>query len=162
MPAPEVEERRLLDPAAIEGQRAARMEAAALGDEGGVRRLALQDRARATRALGDLRRFGRRQDADQRPGVRVARVVDDGLGGADLQDLAQVHDRDAVGDDPGQREVVGDEEVGQAALLAQVEHQREQLGADGDVEHRDWLVGDHERRPQHQRPGDDDALALAA
>ncbi len=162
MTAAEVEERRLLDAAAIEGQRAARMEAAARGDGGGVGRLALQDRPRAARAFGDLRRLGRRQHADERPRVRVARIVDDRRGRADLQDLAQVHDRDAVGDDPGQREVVGDEQVGQAALLAQVEHQREQLGADGDVEHRDWLVGDHERRPEHERPGDDDPLALAA
>ena len=77
MAAAEVEERRLLDPAAIEGQRAARMEAAARRDEGGVGRLALQDRPCAARTLGDLRRLGRRQDADQRPGVRVARIVDD-------------------------------------------------------------------------------------
>ena len=88
--------------------------------------------------------------------------ADDRLGRADLHDLAEVHDRDPVGDDPGQRQVVGDEQVGQAALATQVEHQPQELGPDRDVEHRHRLVGDDDLRVHDQRTGDDDALALAA
>ena len=99
---------------------------------------------------------------DQRLGVRVARRPDDLLRRPDLHDLAEVHDGDPVGDDPGDRQVVGDEQVGQAPLAPQVEHQAQELGADRDVEHRDRLVGDDELRVHDQRPGDDDPLALAA
>ena len=94
--------------------------------------------------------------------VRVARRPDDALRRADLHDPAEVHHRDPVRDDPGDRQVVGDEQVGQAALAAQVEHQAQELGADRDVEHRHRLVRDDELRVHDERPGDDDALALAA
>ena len=57
---------------------------------------------------------------------------------------------------------MGDEQVGQAALATQVEHQPEQLGPDRDVEHRHRLVGDDDLRVHDQRAGDDHPLALAA
>ena len=159
--AAEVEQRRLLDRAPIERHRAARMEAAARRDVRGVGRLALEDRPRRARVPG-VGRIGRRRDRHERLGVRVARRADDRLGRPDLHDLAEVHDRDPVGDDPGQRQVVGDEQVGQPALAAQVEHQPQQLGPDRHVEHRDGLVGDDDLGIHDQRPGDDDPLALAA
>ena len=76
--------------------------------------------------------------------------------------LPEVHDRDAVGDHPRERQVVGDEQVRQVALGPQVEHQPQQLRPDRDVEHADGLVGDDQLRPEHEGAGDDDALALAA
>ena len=100
---------------------------------------------RSARVAGG-RRVGRGRDRHEGRGVRVARRADDRLGRADLHDLAEVHHRDPVGDDPGQRQVVGDEQVGQPALRAQVEHQPQQLGPDRDVEHRDRLVGDDDAR----------------
>ena len=57
---------------------------------------------------------------------------------------------------------MGDEQVREAALAPEVEHELEELGADRDVEHRDRLVGDDELRIHDERPGDDDALALPA
>ena len=51
---------------------------------------------------------------EQREGVRVDRVRVDLLGRADLDDLAEVHDRDPVGDVADHAEVVGDEDVGEA------------------------------------------------
>ena len=101
-------------------------------------------------------------DRDERLRVRVARRPDHLLRRPDLHDPAEVHDRDPVREDPRDRQVVGDEQVGQAALAAQVEHQPQQLGADRDVEHRDRLVGDDEVRVHDERAGDDDPLALAA
>ena len=88
------------------------------------------------------------------PGVQLA-----GLG--HLDDLAEVHHRDPVADALHHRQVVGDEQVGQAQLLLQIVQQVEDLGPDRDVQRRDRLIGDHESRVEDQRPGDVDPLPLA-
>ena len=46
--------------------------------------------------------------------------------------------------------------------LLQLDQQVDDLGADRDVERRDRLVADHQLRLQDHRPGDADALVLAA
>src|SRR5207247_413974 len=74
---------------------------------------------------------------------------------------AQVHDGDPVSNDPREREVVRDEQVCQVALLAQLEHQREDPGPQGDVEHRHRLVRDDETRIEHHRRRDRHPLTLA-
>ena len=81
---------------------------------------------------------------------------------AALDDLAEVHHGDLVAHMRDRGEVVGDEEVGDAELGLQVAQQVEDLRADRDVERRDRLVEHDELRRQRQRPGDGDALALAA
>ena len=60
------------------------------------------------------------------------------------------------------REVVGDEQVGQAELALQVVEQVQDLALDRHVERRDGLVADDEVGVDRERPGDADALALAA
>ena len=105
---------------------------------------------------------GRRRDRDQRLRVGVARRSDHRLRRPDLHDLAEVHHGDPVGDDPGERQVMGDEQVREPAFAPQVEHQPQQLGPDRDVEHRDRLVRHDELRVHHQGAGDDHALALPA
>ena len=80
----------------------------------------------------------------------------------DLDQLAGVQDRDPVRDVPHHRQVVGDEQVGEPELGLQVLQQVDDLGADRHVERRHRFVGDDEVGPQRQRPGDADALALAA
>ena len=110
----DVEQRRLLDAAAVERVRAARVEPAASRDVGRVRRLADEDRPPGALAL--RRRIRRRRDRHERLGVRVVRLADHLLGRPDLHDLAEVHHRDPVRDDPRERQVVGDEQVGQAEL----------------------------------------------
>ena len=84
------------------------------------------------------------------------------VGGAELDDLAEVHDRDPVGDVAHDAEVVRDEDVGEVELVLQVVEQVEHLRLDRDVERRDRLVGDDQLRVQRERAGDADALALAA
>ena len=79
-----------------------------------------------------------------------------------LDDLAEIHDRDAVGDVLHHREVVGDEDVGEAEAALQVLQQVDDLRLDRDVERRDRLVADDEARLDGERAGDADALALAA
>ena len=79
-----------------------------------------------------------------------------------LHDIALVDDGDAVRNVPHDREVVGDEQVGDAALLLQMAQQVEHLGADGHIQSRDGLVGNDELRLHDQGAGNADALALAA
>ena len=62
------------------------------------------------------------------------------LGGGGLDDPAQIHDHDAVGDVLDHREVVADEEVGQAQLVAQLHEEVQHLRLDRDVEGGDGLV----------------------
>ena len=65
--------------------------------------------------VGDVR-VRHRHGREQRAGVRVARRARTAsLGVGDLDDLAEVHHRDPVADVPHHRQVVGDEQVGQAA-----------------------------------------------
>src|SRR5262249_26130911 len=60
------------------------------------------------------------------------------------------------------REVVGDEEIGEAELLLEVHQEVDDLRLDRYVERRDRFVADDERGVEGERPGDADALALAA
>ena len=90
-------------------------------------------------------------------GLRVERVA---IG--DLDDPAEVHDRDPVADVLHHGEVVGDEQQREVELLLQLLEEVEHLGLHGDVESRHRLVGNDEVRLQDQGPGDADPLALAA
>ena len=60
------------------------------------------------------------------------------------------------------RQVVGDEDEGDAELALELVEQRDHLRLDRDVEGGDRLVGDDELGLERQRAGDGDALALAA
>ena len=99
---------------------------------------------------------------EQRHRVRVRRVVQDGRGGAGLDDLAGVHDRDVVADVGDHAEVVADDDHRQAGVADQRPEQAEDLGLHGDVEGRGRLVGDQQLRLAGQRQGDADALRHAA
>ena len=79
-----------------------------------------------------------------------------------LDDFAQVHHRDAVGDVLDHGEVVGDEDERQVHFALQVEQQVDDLGLDGDVQGGHRLVADNELGLECDGPGDADALALAA
>lgn len=82
--------------------------------------------------------------------------------GAFFDDVAGVHDGDVVGDLGDDAEVVGDEEDGGAAFLAEALELVEDLGLDGDVEGAGGLVGDEELGVECGGDADHDALAHAA
>ena len=79
-----------------------------------------------------------------------------------LDDAAEIHHRDALAEMPHDRQIVRDEQVGQAEALAQILEQIDDLRLDRDVERRDRLVADDEFRLERQSARDPDALALAA
>ncbi len=92
----------------------------------------------------------------------MLRIAEDRSPGADLHDLAEIHHGDPVADPLHHRHVVRDEQVGEAQFRLEVEHQVHDLRLDRDVQRRDRLVGDDQPGVQGERPGDADALALAA
>ena len=69
---------------------------------------------------------------------------------------------DQIGDVADDRQVVGDEQVGEIELLLERLEQVDDLRLDRDVERRHRLVGDDEVRVDRERAGDADALALTA
>src|SRR5580704_13767162 len=78
--------------------------------------------------LGDRRR------REQRARVGMLRSVEEALRRAELDDAAEIHHRDTVGDVADDLQVVADEEIGQVQPLLQVEQQVEDLAAHRDVE----------------------------
>ena len=103
-----------------------------------------------------------RNGVDQGPGVGVARIGEDGLGRALLDDLAGVHHDDArahAGDHP---EIVADQDDRRVEIAIELGDQVEDLGLDGDVERSGRLVSDQERRLVGEAHRQHDALPHAA
>ena len=87
----------------------------------GRRARAGRRRGRSRSRLSATSGSARGQRRQQRPGVGVPGPVEQLLGRCQLDDLAEVHHRDPVADVPHDRQVVGDEDVGQAELVLQVD-----------------------------------------
>ena len=132
-------------------------EAAARGGIGGAGDVALQKDAVPPAEIAHLGRGG-----EERLGIGVQGVVEDGLGVAQLHHLTQVHDGHPVAQVLHHAQVVADEEVGEAQLFLQLPQEVQNLGPDRHVQGGDRLVTDDELGLSSQSPGDDDALALAA
>ena len=82
-------------------------------------------------------------------------------GGAGLlDDDAQIHDCHAVGDMTHHAEIVADEQVREATLVAEVLEELQDLRLDRDIQCAYWLIGDDQFRIDRQRPGDADPLPL--
>src|SRR5688572_24246224 len=145
-----------LDLAAVEDARAARVERAAHGDRVEARHRAF-DLRQALELLADGR-----DRAHQTRCVRVLRVVDDLLHGADLHDAARVHHGHAVRGFRDDTHVVRDQHDGGAVVAAQALQERDDLRLDRDVERGGRLVGDDEARVGAERKRDHDALAHTA
>ena len=106
--------------------------------------------------------IGHRDRVDEPAGVVVHGRLVDVLGRADLDELAEVHDADAVGEELEHGQVVRDHDVGEPVGRLEGLHHVEDLGLDGHVKGRDGLVGDDEPWVQGERPREADPLALAA
>ncbi len=104
-------------------ERAARRGAPCAGD------LALQHNPIACGA-----RIRWRHGRQQRSRVRVQRSFVEHRHRRYLQQLAQIHHRDAIGHVADHGKIVGDEEVGELASFAKVVEEIEHLGLDGNVQ----------------------------
>ena len=95
-----------------------------------------------------IQRGNRRQ---QRLGVGMAGREKQFLGRRDLDDLAEIHDRDLVADMGHHRQVVGDEQEGQAHLLLKGFQKVEDVRLDRHVQRGDAFVGDQKTGVANQR-----------
>jgi hypothetical protein len=106
------------------------VERAAGGRPCRARHLALEDDAAAA-AL--RRRVGQRDRADQRLGIGVERTREQRVARRDLDDAPEIHDGDAIADPFDDAEVMGNEDIGEAEPLLQIQHQPQDLGPDRHV-----------------------------
>ena len=113
-------------------------------------------------ALSLQSRLGQGDRRQQRLGVGMARRVEQRGLVTDLDDAAQVHHRNPRRDVLDHRQVMGDEQVGDAELALQVLQQVDDLGLHRDIQRRHRLVADDQPRFASQRTRDAYALALAA
>src|SRR5215212_1780929 len=134
--------------------RTAGVKAAARRDVGWIWRLACQNLVGP--AAPDLRGYG-----EQGFRVWVQRLGEHRLCRSKLDDLAQIHDSDPVGERPGEGEVVGDEDKGHPDLVLEPDEELEDLAAHRGVEHGDGLVGDEHPGLERYRGRDDHPLALS-
>ena len=99
---------------------------------------------------------------EQCPRVGVNGALEQGLAGGDLHQASRAHHRDAVGHVVHHREVVRDEDIGQAELALEVLQQVQHLGLHRDVERGHRLVADEELGLEGEGARNADALALSA
>ena len=151
----ELDEGGFLDAAAVEGVRAARVEAAARRRSRRVRHFARQRLGQRARAVGV------RDGGDECLGVRVERHRPELCRRRRLGDQTQVHDRDVVCDVADDGEVVRDEKKPQLELARERDQEIRDLRLCRRVQRRQGLVEDDDRRARCERPCDGDALPLA-
>ena len=92
----------------------------------------------------------------------MLRPLEDVVDRTGLDDLAVLHDDDAVGDLGHHAEVMRDEQHARTAPLLQLADQDEDLLLRGDVERRRRFVGNEQGGIEGQRRGDHHALTLSA
>ena len=109
-----------------------------------------------------LVRVGHDRSREQRLRVGMLRVAEELVARRELDELPEVHHRDAVAQELDRREVVRDEEAREAHLALQVAKQVEDRRLHRHVERRNGLVRDQDARLEDQRTREPDALALPA
>ena len=76
--------------------------------------------------------------------------------------LAAIEHQHTLGDGADDAEIVGDEQGGQPAFIAQFPEQQQNLRSHGNIQRGHRLIGHQHRGIGRQRPGNANALALAA
>ena len=117
---------------------AASMELTALGRLDGAGDIAFQDFGVLVGIL-----IGGGDGVQQSLGVGMEGMCEDLVGIAQLNHVAQVHNADTVGDVLNDRQVVGDEQVGQVLLFLQILEQVDNLSLNGNVQSGNSFVTDN-------------------
>ena len=92
----------------------------------------------------------------------MQRAAVDVIGRSHFHDVPEIHHGNAIRDVPDDREIVRDEDVGQAEFLLQILHQVDHLRLNRHIERAHRFVGDDDLRIGRQRARDADALPLPA
>src|ERR1039458_7931314 len=99
---------------------------------------------------------------DQFTGMGVAGLAHQGVGGRILDDGATLHDGDLVGQAGDQREVMGNQDIGDSQALLETAEKGGDLGGERGIEAVEGLVEDDQLGLGHEGAGDGEALALSA
>ena len=99
---------------------------------------------------------------EQQLRVGMTWMLDHLFGRASLNHLAGIHYQRLLREIAGAGDVVRDEEERQFILFLETQQQVQHVQANGNVQHRDWLVCQNDRRTHRERPRDSDTLALPA
>ena len=94
--------------------------------------------------------------------IRMHRFSVEFLPAAFLDNIAEIHDNNPVGDMLDNRKVMGDEDHRQVSFLQQLGQQVEHLGLDGNVKGGNRFIGDDQVRFCRKGSGNADSLPLAA
>jgi len=143
--------------AALHALGAAAVEGASGGGIHGGGEVALEDHALL---LGSDLGYG--HCGEQSTGVGMELVVVQLAFIGQLDQLAQIHNADTVGNVTDNAQVMGDEEVSKAEVILQLGEQVEDLGLNGNVKGGNGFVADDELGVHGQGTGDSDTLTLAA
>src|ERR1017187_4304842 len=106
--------------------------------------------------------FERQGGGDQFTGMGVAGLAHQGVGGRILDDGATLHDGDLVGQAGDQREVMGNQDIGDSQALLETAEKGGDLGGERGIEAVEGLVEDDQLGLGHDGAGDGEALALSA
>ena len=142
----------------VERDGAAWVERAPRGDRVRLRRIPAESGRRPAEALVADRREG----GGERRRVRMRRLAEHRSGRALLDDLARVHDREAIAHLHEHGQIVGDEQHRQPHLVLELVQQLEDLGLDHHVERRGGFVRDDQARAARERHRDHHPLLLPA
>src|ERR1017187_1287908 len=106
--------------------------------------------------------FERQGGGDQFTGMGVAGLAHQMGGGRILDDGATLHDGDLVGQAGDQREVMGNQDIGDSQALLETAEKGGDLGGERGIEAVEGLVEDDQLGLGHDGAGDGEALALSA
>jgi len=152
-------EGRRFDAASGSGAKAARMKRAAGRRRGRAWYIALQHDATTSVARAWIGYWNRRH---QRLRIGVHRLFIQRGPGTFLDDAPEIHHRDAIGNAPHHREVVCDEQIGEAQLALQILQQVDDLRLNRNVQRRDRLVQNQQPWRQRQCARETNSLPLPA
>ena len=95
-------------------------------------------------------------------GIGLARRFEHLSNGTELYNLSPLHDHDVIGKIPNNRQIMRDEDEGEAHFAAQLIQKCYDLRLNRDIEGRDRFVADDELGFQCQCAGNRDPLPLTA
>ena len=133
------------------------MERAASGGIAGGRDIAFEDNPLPFLCWIDCRDCG-----DEGLGIRVERSRVKLFMAGGLHDFPEIHDGHAVRNVLDDGKIMRNKNHCQVEFLSQIVQQIQNLRLDRHIQGRYRLVGDHQLRPNNERPGDGNPLALAA
>ena len=105
---------------------------------------------------------GCRHSRNQRFRVGVSGSLEEFVRRTLLDDAAEIHNGNFIGELPHDLEIMTDEEISHAETGLQVLQKIDDLSCHGNVESRNGLIADDKFGVEHQCAGEDDALPLPA